>query len=266
MNNKNNTNLKDFSKKIDIKNGFLDYENSIELYKQYLSTPRPDWQNEIRRPVKPNVFKAMCATHAKIGQNPNKLIEEVLNEGGKLLFWSDLHINHTNIIKYASRPFETVDHMNQVMLGNYWNAVTDKDVVVFGGDVAFGDLEVAKELLRNLPGKKVLVLGNHDFDKNQCIFRDYKIFDITTMAFSFQKKIEDLNFNVLVTHYPIAPDALPINTINIHGHIHQHLPNEKNINMSVEHTNFSPIVMDELIMSVVQKNNFSKEKKIKNAR
>lgn len=249
-----------YFKKIEVHNGILDYSNSVEFYKQYLETPRLDWQNEMRRPVRHNIFVAMCATHAKYGQNPQHLIEKVKEEGGKVYFWSDLHLFHHNIIRYTSRPFETTDHMNQTMIGNYWSIVTEKDLVIFGGDVGFGEIEPIQQMLKVLPGKKVLILGNHDFDKNKCIFRNYHVFDVTTMAFSFQKEVNEKIFNVLVTHYPIHHEALPENTINIHGHIHQHLPGIRNINMSVEHTAFAPIEMDAKIEDLINQITLRKEK------
>lgn len=248
-----------FIKKIEINNDKLDFNNTIEFYKQYLLTPRLDWQNEMTRPIRHNVFVSMCATHAKYGENPINLIEETIRNGGKLYFWSDLHFFHNNIIRYASRPFETVEHMNQTLINNYWSIVKEEDIVIFGGDIAFGEIEHTKEILKLMPGKKVLVLGNHDFDRNKCIYRNYHSFDIVTMAFSFEKEIENKKYNIMVTHYPIHYSALPPKTINIHGHIHQREAGEKNINMSVEHTNFSPIKMDEKIEFLIKNIDFKKK-------
>ncbi len=241
--------------------GTLDFNAAIELYKQYLCTPRLDWQEELRRPVKINIFKAMCATHAKLGQNPQSIIQDVIDCGGKLFFWSDLHLFHNNIIRYASRPFESVDHMNQTMIGNYWSTVTENDVVVFGGDVGFGEVSETIKLIQSLPGKKVLVLGNHDFDRNQAFFRNYHSFDKTTMAFVIHREIDGEMWNIIVSHYPIHETALPKRSINIHGHIHQHLAGNKNINMSVEHTFFAPISMDSKIEDLINKIKAKKNEK-----
>lgn len=241
-----------FMKDIQLNNGILDFNNGINLYKKYLETPQLDWNKEMRRPVRANIFKAMCATHAKIGQNPIPMIDKTVEEGGRLLFWSDLHFEHHNIIKYAGRPFEGTEHMNQQLIKNYWENVTDKDIVVFGGDVAFGDVEDIVEMMKNLPGKKVLVLGNHDFDKNKCIYREYNCFDVVTLAFTMQRIIEGKTYNVLVTHYPVHADVLPPNTINIHGHIHQNKSGQKQINMSVEHVGFKPVSMEEQIKYLVK--------------
>jgi calcineurin-like phosphoesterase family protein len=241
-----------FMKDIHMNNGILDFNNGLKLYKKYLETPQLNWANEMKRPVRSNIFNSMCKTHESIGQDPIKLINQTVAAGGRLLFWSDLHFYHNNIIEYAERPFNSTEQMNQQMINNYWENVTDKDVVVFGGDVAFGEVEDTIKLMRNLPGKKVLVFGNHDFDKNKVVYRDYKVFDIVTLAFVMQRVVDGKNYNVLVTHYPIHAEALPEMTINIHGHTHQQKAGLRNINMSVEHTNFTPISMEKSIEELIK--------------
>jgi calcineurin-like phosphoesterase family protein len=233
-----------FMKDIQMNNGILDFNNGVALYKKYLQTPQLNWDKEMRRPVSNNTFQAMCETHEKLGKDPVPLINQTVAAGGRLLFWSDLHFYHNNIIKYANRPFEGTDHMNQQLIKNYWENVTDKDIVVFGGDVAFGSVKDVIEIMKDLPGKKVLVLGNHDFDKNKSVYRDYHCFDVVTLAFTMQRVINGNTYNILVTHYPVHADVLPQNTINLHGHTHDNESGDKQINMSVEHTGFKPVSME----------------------
>lgn len=244
--------VKNIMKEIVIKDGILDIQSGINLYKKYLETPQLDWKNEMSRPVRSNTFKAMCATNEKIGTDPMPLIDKTVAAGGRLLFWSDLHFYHENIIRFAERPFDSTDHMNQQMIKNYWSSVTDKDIVVFGGDVAFGEVEEVIKVMKPLPGKKVLVLGNHDFDKNKCVYRNYHCFDVVTLSFTMQRIIDGQTYNILVTHYPVHADILPENTINLHGHTHQRKAGSKNINMSVEHTNYTPVSMEQAFEDLVQ--------------
>ncbi len=224
------------------------YNELIDIYKDFLSTPKLGWQNQIRRPIKANILKAMSAVQQKIGKDPKELIENTIKNGGRLLFWSDQHFFHHNIIRYASRPFDSISHMNQVMIKNYWNNVTDKDIVVFGGDVGFGDVEEIKKFLNVLPGKKILVLGNHEFEKNNLRYRDYEVFDVVTISFVLKHKIEDKEITIYITHYPIDKIYLRENTINIHGHIHQHNIGYRHINMAVENNNYSPVDLTEKII------------------
>ena len=43
--------------------------------------------------------------------------------GSGVLFTSDTHFNHTNIIRFCSRPFKDVEHMNEHLLptGTVWS-------------------------------------------------------------------------------------------------------------------------------------------------
>lgn len=231
-------------------NGRLLPQDGQEVYKHYLSQEKMDYNKQIRRPCRSAVLNAMIKTHNRQTTDASAYVEKHLQDGGKIFFWSDQHFYHNNIIEYSKRPFENVEHMNNTMLKNYYNQITQEDLVIFGGDVAFGDIEKSKSILANLPGKKLLVLGNHDFEKNQMLFRDYKIFDVVTMSFVFYWTFGAKVANILVTHYPIDNKWLPENTINIHGHIHQYKADKKNINMAVEHMQYSPQKLGEQIKEV----------------
>ena len=224
--------------------GTLSQESGMEIYNHYLNVDRIDFDGERRKPTKVSIVHAMMKSHIKSSLN---LIEAFLAQKKRIFFWSDQHFNHSNIIKYSNRPFEDKEHMNSVMIKNYFNTVNDDDLVIWGGDVAFGSVEETRQILKSLPGKKILILGNHDFDKNKLTFRNYHIFDNHFMSYCFSLKIENKICNILLTHYPVDNKWLPDNTLNVHGHIHVHTADKKNINISVEHTNYKPILLDEII-------------------
>ena len=48
----------------------------------------------------------------------------------EILFISDTHFDHTNIIKFCKRPFKSTNEMNEVMLDN-WNSTVKKNDIVF---------------------------------------------------------------------------------------------------------------------------------------
>lgn len=75
---------------------------------------------------------------------------------------SDLHIYHTNVIKYCGRPFTSVEEMNEMLVKNWNEVVGPEDTVYCLGDfsMAFRPVET---FTRRLNGKKYLVPGNHDF-------------------------------------------------------------------------------------------------------
>jgi calcineurin-like phosphoesterase family protein len=76
-----------------------------------------------------------------------------------VFFTSDTHFGHSNIIKYASRPFENVQEMDEALIER-WNSVVGKhDTVYHLGDFCFGS---AVEYLKRLNGMKYLLIGSHD--------------------------------------------------------------------------------------------------------
>lgn len=79
-----------------------------------------------------------------------------------LWFTADLHLGHENIIRYASRPFDSVEQMNCTLI-NRWNEVVgDDDEVWVLGDFALGKITETLPLASLLRGRKVLLTGNHD--------------------------------------------------------------------------------------------------------
>lgn len=75
----------------------------------------------------------------------------------------DLHFWHQNILRYEpSRPWKTVEEMNEGLIVNWNSVVTDNDTVYCVGDfsLAFRPVEL---YTRRLRGEKILVKGNHDF-------------------------------------------------------------------------------------------------------
>lgn len=77
-------------------------------------------------------------------------------------FTGDTHFGHANVIKYAGRPFDSVEEMDEALVAN-WNAcVQPGDVVYHLGDVAFCKPDRALWFLRRLNGQKHWIFGNHD--------------------------------------------------------------------------------------------------------
>jgi calcineurin-like phosphoesterase family protein len=109
--------------------------------------------------------------------------EKMSNQRKKLFFWSDLHIGHTNVIKFDERPFKDLDHMHRVLINNYNSTVPDDGICYFLGDAGMGKSDVLSKFMSELNGStKILILGNHDnnmysmYDKgfdcvlNACVF------------------------------------------------------------------------------------------------
>lgn len=112
---------------------------------------------------------------------------------------SDLHFFHTSMNERMDcRGFENVEAMNEYMIQQWNSRVRHGDEVVVLGDFSVARGKETNEILRQLKGKKYLVVGNHDK------FLNDKEFDES--LFKWIKPYAELNDNkrkVVLSHYPI---------------------------------------------------------------
>ena len=80
-----------------------------------------------------------------------------------IFFTSDLHIYHTNVIKYCGRPYSSVEEMNESLVLNWNVVVSSEDTVYCLGDFSMAARPVETFTPRLMGKKKYLVPGNHDF-------------------------------------------------------------------------------------------------------
>lgn len=115
-------------------------------------------------------------------------------------FTSDQHFNHANIIKYSSRPFNSVKEMNDTMIMN-WNKVVGKaDTVFCVGDFSLSVANLDK-ILAELNGTKVLIYGNHDRCwRQESYVEKYKKWGFTEVL--LETLISIASKEVFVTHLP----------------------------------------------------------------
>lgn len=156
-------------------------------------------------------------------------------------FTSDLHINHENIIKYCSRPFENVNEMNEEMVKRWNERVTPDDTIYVVGDMFLGKPENAVPIIKRLNGKKVLVLGNHDRSPRtmvECGFDEV-----------WQRKNIRLmdDRRALLCHKPLPESTITHVEMQVHGHRHEGpIVSGRRINACVDLWDFRPISEEEL--------------------
>lgn len=150
---------------------------------------------------------------------------------------SDTHFNHSNIIKYCNRPYQSASEMDWGMVEKWNSVVKPNDHVYHLGDVYMkASKGYIENILSNLNGKKRLILGNHDNGQDQILHRH---FEKIMMWRVFEK--------VVLTHVPLREENIPHgNRINIHGHIHDNLsPPGPYKCVCVEQIDYTPINLDE---------------------
>lgn len=78
-------------------------------------------------------------------------------------FTSDIHFGHRNIITHCSRPYTTVEEMNEALIFNWLRVVKPEDIIFILGDFSFE--KHPENIFRRLSGTKVLIRGNHDHEQ-----------------------------------------------------------------------------------------------------
>jgi len=221
------------------RNGFNQMMNKQQLTEYYF--------NDLRLPIKLNDGRTISNSNIVRGyQKVSQTLTEsvVYTNINNLYLWSDIHFGHKNIIKYSNRPFESIQQMEDAFVKNYTDKITNDDVVIWGGDIGFMKAGFLNEIIRPLPGKKILIVGNHDLDRSFNLLA-FDCFDETHLCLPLV--VDNIKF--VITHYPLT--RVPEDCYNIHGHIHTNLINDgKHFNMCVEHTNYAPKNIKEFIGEV----------------
>ena len=170
-------------------------------------------------------------------------------------FTSDLHLGHRNIIRLCNRPFATIEEMDETLIRN-WNAkVTNGDTVYILGDLLFRNEKPAEEYLKQLKGKKHLIIGNHDRDwVKKCNLKDF-FESVNNLHF-----ISDGKRQMTLCHYPMMSWPHMTRCYMVFGHIHGNTDadywplireNDLMLNAGADVNGFAPVTFEEM-----QENNY----------
>lgn len=168
---------------------------------------------------------------------------------------SDQHVNHQNIIFYekSSRPFDTVEEMNEVLIKRWNSVVRPEDTVYQLGDFFMGHAENIENILPRFNGNIKMVLGNHDNLKKQKIYAEHGI-----EMFDFKQLFYE-DFVICMCHYPIDnEDWRNIITkfgqrkmLYLYGHVHSQAPHGLHdgcfYSVGCDVNNLTPVLLDDII-------------------
>lgn len=166
-------------------------------------------------------------------------------------YTSDLHLFHKNVIHLSNRPFKDIDDMHNALIENWNKKVKTSDIVYILGDIGYPkksqDIKLIINFLKKLNGKKILIVGNHDFK-----LLNYPKFKDEFIEIHNYLEISDFNRKIILFHYPIEEwNGYFKNSIHLFGHIHKNdkflkdIKNRYNVGMDVN--NFTPISMQEIL-------------------
>ncbi|NEW06294.1 phosphoesterase [Paenibacillus sp. SYP-B3998] len=163
---------------------------------------------------------------------------------GNVFFTSDHHFGHKHIIDFESRPFRDAEEMTSKMIESWNSAVNKEDKVFHLGDFSFLNNERTKDIVSQLHGYKVLILGNHDRGRSRTWWLEAGFDEVSEHPIIYN------NFFFL-THEPMYMNKhMPF--VNVHGHIHgQKYEGLNYFNVCVEHWDYKPITFETIRDSVV---------------
>jgi calcineurin-like phosphoesterase family protein len=155
-------------------------------------------------------------------------------------FTADNHFGHEAIIGLSSRPFASVEEMDETMIAN-WNAVVQRgDNVWHVGDFAHRcDLKRRRAIFSRLNGSKHLVPGNHD-DADTLSLAWASIGQIRQIIVDGQK--------LVLCHYGMRTwPGSRRGAIHLYGHSHGTLPgNSQCLDVGVDCWDFRPVTLAEI--------------------
>lgn len=157
-------------------------------------------------------------------------------------FWADPHFHHKNICELSSRPFSSVEEMNEKLIENFNSVVKQGDRVFCLGDFSFARREETEKVYNRLNKcQHHLILGNHDGENSD------------KLPWNWIKQYYELRTNgikFVLFHYPIQSwNGAFHGAIHLHGHSHGNVKstNIKRMDVGVDCTDYKPINLDEVI-------------------
>jgi calcineurin-like phosphoesterase family protein len=156
---------------------------------------------------------------------------------------ADTHFRHPNIIGYCNRP----ENYEELIIRHWKEDVEPDDIVYHFGDVIFYDKPELYSIMSQLPGKKILIKGNHDSESDSFYYKN-----------GFDYVCEGTVVNKILFTHRAVPDVPEFYEWNFHGHNHNRAPEHytlrngfltggKNVLISVEFTNYHPIQIDRIL-------------------
>lgn len=155
---------------------------------------------------------------------------------------SDTHWGHSAIIKHTRRPADVDDRIIKACK----RLILPTDLVIHIGDVCFNNYPLA-ELMKTLPGRWVLVRGNHDSRSISWYMNNGFTFACNALVLA----------DVYFTHQPslfLPPGC----TTNVHGHLHNNVPADHRAFphcrlFSLEYTKYEPMLLEKFLRKGCQR-------------
>lgn len=150
---------------------------------------------------------------------------------------SDTHLEHPAIPKFRDL-ITSVDDNTEQIVENWRALVKDGDTVLCFGDMAWNQRGLI--ILQSLPGRKVLIQGNHDHQTDVTDLELARTYDKITGG------LVNYSGGFWLQHCPMHPQEL-WGKVNIHGHMHRDaIQDARYVNVNVDFTGMKPVLLDDI--------------------
>lgn len=180
---------------------------------------------------------------------------------------ADTHFGHD--LAARKRGFSSVEAHDEAILAGLVNGANNKTETIIAGDFAFGQWQLSLDLMKQVPGRKHLVLGNHDRAhpgyaagfRGSHLRAYLEVFDSVTTAMQLGWGRSTL----LVSHFPYQGDVgsredvftqwrlRDERAILLHGHTHssQRLTYSRKgtpqLHIGVDAWEYKPVSLDDIM-------------------
>ena len=178
----------------------------------------------------------------------------------KIFFTSDLHFCHDREFIWGPRGFKSVQEMNDAIIERAWQAMESDDDLYILGDMMLNDNERGIELMNEMPGRKHLIIGNHDTITRIALYQG-RVANLEDRPL-YADMLHYNGYHFYLSHYPtltgnLEKESLKQVTCNLFGHTHskdkfyQDIPYMYNVALDAH--NCYPVALDDIILDMEAK-------------
>ena len=204
----------------------INFQSALALFKHTLLAPSARGNT-----LGPDISAGMLAlANEETVTSVSQLVASALAAGQRVWITSDLHFNQPKMIAWCDRPASDQQSMNAALRRSLLKVGQD-DLLIIAGDIKMGE-EANPSELHGLPGRKILVTGNHDFTYSgkprfdRFVEPDGRpVFDHVVPFLYWTEGYGKTARPVMVTHFPLDMPASYDPSVsgqikNYHGHLH----------------------------------------------
>lgn len=167
------------------------------------------------------------------------------------LYIGDLHFGHKSVIGFDHRPFGDVEEMDRTLIAMWNGRVQKDDDIYIVGDFAFRNERPEEWYLKQLRGRKHLIIGNHDHRllNNE---KAMAYFD----SVDKMMHVSDERNQICICHFPIIEwNGFHKGHWHIYAHIHNRtddtfefmIKRERALNAGCMINHYIPVSFNELV-------------------